>query len=179
MLALLWELVSALLWGHWTIPRKHSTGVLPFICIVEKWGCHIIAADLRLVSCGRFAPRDAVLICIYSKLHLISGSPCPSYDVGRRVSKDTVRWVHYGKGWRVIIVTHSAFAAGDRGHTFATECSCNYSGDNRQQSPSIRGVRKGSLPFQWQRKVLSESAAASSRGIKNREEWLTSSVASV
>lgn len=41
--------------------------------------------------------RDAVLICIYNKLHLISDSPFPNYDVGRWVSKDTVRCVHYGK----------------------------------------------------------------------------------
>lgn len=135
-----------------------------------------------LASCQlqEVCPRDAVLICIYSKLHLISGSPFPSYDVGRWVSKDTGRWVHYGKDWRVIIITlRSAFAVGDRGHTFATERCCDYTGDCRQQSPSIRGVRKGSFLFQWQRKVLSEWAAASSRGIKNREEWLTSSVASV
>lgn len=161
-------------------PQKTFNWSSSFIYMVEKWGHHIIAADWLLVSCGRFAPRDAVVICIYSKLHLISGSPFPSYDMGRWVSKDTVHWVHYGKGWRVIIITlRSAFAAGDGGHTFATECSCNYTGDNRRQPPSIRGVRKSSLLFQWQRKVLSESAAASSWGIKNREEWLTSSVASV
>lgn len=52
-------------------------------------------------------------------------------------------------------------------------CSCNYIRNNRQQSPSIRGGRKGSLLFKWSHKVLNESSSASSWGIKI--EQLTSS----
>lgn len=54
-------------------------------------------------------------------------------------------------------------------------CFRNYIRTNRQQSPSIRGRREGALLFQWSHKVLNESSSASSWGIKNRREQLTSS----
>lgn len=53
--------------------------------------------------------------------------------------------------------------------------SCNYISANRQQSPSIRGGRQGTLLFKWSHKVPNESSSASSWGIKNRREQLTSS----
>lgn len=53
--------------------------------------------------------------------------------------------------------------------------SCNYISANRQQSPSIRGGRQGALLFKWSHKVPNESSSASSWGIKNRREQLTSS----
>lgn len=55
-------------------------------------------------------------------------------------------------------------------------CSCNYISANRQQSPSIRGGRQGSYYLSAViTYVPNESSSASSWGIKNRREQLTSS----